>query len=711
MLRISNRAISPSDRSKKMTRYPIALISVFSLNPYCLAFAQGQNAVQLPAVTVTADAPAEQTKHELEAEQALTPGGVTVVDSEAFYQRNVYNMADMLRYVPGVWAASATGSDGAFISIRGSNLDAVDYDGSGVKLLQDGLPVTAADGNNHNRFIDPLTARYAIVARGANALTYGASTLGGAIDFTTVTALDGAPFEAFVGGGSHGLIQGRLSAGKVMGDFDGLATVEAKHMDGYREHSEQNRTGAYANAGWQLNETLRNRFYFTYVQNDEELPGGLTRDQWRDDPDQAAADAVIGDYQWNVQTWRAANKTTWDIDANSSLSVGFSYEEQDLFHPIVWTPFGFSLLINTEQRNFGTALRYNLRVDKHDLLAGLNYGRTWVDGGNYNNDRGQRAGLRQDVDNDADSLELFLMDRWRFAPQWSLVYGAQGILADREVRNIAAAPGFSTLRLDDDYSSINPRAGLIYHLTPRIELFTNVSRVYEAPTLYQLDDGLTSTDPNDGLDAMHGTVFELGTRGTLAAGKNQWHWDVAAYYTKLHDEILSVDGPLPGQGDPISGNVDETIHAGIEALVGASFPLDASGSHRIEPLISATWNDFYFDDDPLFDRNELPAAPRYVIRGEVLYRNAGGFFFGPTFDLVGKRYADFANSYKIDSYTLWGLRGGLVRKDWEMYAELRNLGDEEYIARHSVQALAASDADILSPGEPRSVYVGVRLRY
>ena len=92
-------------------------------------------------------------------------------------------------------------------------------------------------------------------------------------------------------------------------------------------------------------------------------------------PGQAEAAAITGNYQWNVETWRLANKTTWDIDADSSLSLGFSYETQQLYHPIVQSPF-FSLLIDTEQRNFGTSLRYNLRRGAHDLLAGLNYGRT-----------------------------------------------------------------------------------------------------------------------------------------------------------------------------------------------------------------------------------------------------------------------------------------------------------------------------------------------
>src|SRR5690554_1430849 len=60
----------------------------------------------------------------LEKEQALTPGGVTLVDSAELYERNISSMADMLRYVPGVWASSSAGGDAMFFSSRGSNLDA-----------------------------------------------------------------------------------------------------------------------------------------------------------------------------------------------------------------------------------------------------------------------------------------------------------------------------------------------------------------------------------------------------------------------------------------------------------------------------------------------------------------------------------------------------------------------------------------------------------
>ncbi|HEX8606288.1 MAG TPA: TonB-dependent receptor, partial [Pseudoduganella sp.] len=92
-------------------------------------------------------------------------------------------------------------------------------------------------------------------------------------------------------------------------------------------------------------------------------------------------------------------------------------------------------------------------------------------------------------------------------------------------------------------------------------------------------------------------------------------------------------------------------------------------------------------------------------------RHASGFHIGPTFDVVSKRYADFSNTYAIDRYALWGLRTGFSNKRVDLYLELRNLADREYIARHSVRAFAAPDAAILSGGEPRSAYFGARLRF
>lgn len=655
-------------------------------------------------------------RDKLEQELALTPGGVTLVDSAELYQRNISSMADMLRYVPGIWASSSTGGDTMYFSSRGSNLDATDYDMNGIKLMQDGLPVTTADGNNHNRMIDPLSASHAVVARGANALAYGASTLGGAIDFVSPTARDTGS-ELFINGGSDGHRQGRLTASAAGEALDGLITLEAKHRDGYRQHSEQNRSGLYANAGWKISDAVQTRLYLTYIDNEEELPGPLTVEQFSEDPYQAEPAAVTGHYQVNVDSWRIANKTDWDIDDRSNASFGVSYEEQSLYHPIVdkvMVDFGsgpvevFSLLIDTDQANVGSSLRYNLDLGQHDLLFGINYGHTTVNGGEYRNDGGQRSELTTLVDTKAQSTEAFFLDRWQIAQSLKLIYGAQFVATQRDVINIDVA---SNTRRNPkaNYNSVNPRIGLIYQTAAEAEWFVNLSRLYEAPTNYELQDDIRGNDAT--LNAMRGSVLELGTRGSGSWGdSNQWGWELAIYYAQLRDEILSVDDP-DAPGTSLSTNLDDTLHAGVEALFMASMALDTLARHRVEPKISVTVNEFSFADDPVYGNNILPAAPRYAVKGEVLYRYNNGFFIGPTFDFIGKRYADFSNTHSVDSYALLGLRAGLSGNRWEAFADIRNLNNKAYAATHSVKDIVAANDALLFAGEPRSVYVGLTLRF
>jgi iron complex outermembrane receptor protein len=677
--------------------------------------AAGPQAVTLDAIEV------HGARDAIASERALTPGAVSLVDGETFYQRSVDNMADALRYVPGVWAQSATGGDAIFISSRGSNLDATDYDNNGIKLFQDGLPVSTADGNNHNRFMDPLAARRAIVARGANALAYGASTLGGAIDFVSPTVHDSPPMQVFLSGGSAGALAGRLTVGGASGDLDGQLTVEGRHRDGYREHSRQERTGLYANAGWQGPGGFAMRAFATHVDNREQLAGALTRAQFEDDPRQADPSAITGNFQLNVKTDRLAATAAWEVDAGRQLEFGLSYEDQALYHPIVdkvMVDFDgpgpnppmevFSLLKDTDQRTVAGMARYNVALGDHDVLAGINLAATREKGGNYRNDGGRRNGRTGTIDNRSASVEVFLLDRWRFTPDWTLVYGAQGVLTGRDVRNLDLASG-GMRNPKHDYASFNPRVGVIRGLGPGREAFASVGRLYEAPTTFELQDDVRGGDAT--LDAMHGSVVELGLRGNTVASADalRWHWDVSVYYARVRDEILSVDDPA-APGTSLSTNVDNTTRAGIEALLGASFPF-GGGVHRIEPLVSATYNDFSFDGDRAYGDNALPAAPAYAVRGEVMYRHQDGLFAGLTLDLVGARYADFGNSWRIGAYRLLGLRAGLEHDRWELFAEVDNLLDRDYVGAMRVRDRAGAQDAVLQPGAPRSMHVGMRLRF
>jgi iron complex outermembrane receptor protein len=330
-------------------------------------------------------------------------------------------------------------------------------------------------------------------------------------------------------------------------------------------------------------------------------------------------------------------------------------------------------------------------------MFGANYARSTAKGGNYENDGGERGAFKSTADDSASMLELFALDRWNFAPRWTLVYGTQFVAAERDVG-----------RLRGNYNSFNPRLGVILNLDEGSEWYASLSRIYEAPTTFELLDEASGNGTP--LDAMHGVVAETGLRGTAMRGDTGLNWDFSGYYTALRDEILSIDDDPSAPGTSLSANMDKTTHAGIEALFGASFAV-GEDRHRIEPLVSGTFNAFSFDSHETYGNKRLPSAPRWFARGEVMYANVSGFRVGPTFDFVGPRYVDFDNSYRVGSYGLLGARASFNSGRWDIYAEARNLLDKEYIATVVVRDRAGPDAEVLFPGAPRSVYFGARYQF
>ena len=88
----------------------------------------------------------------------------------------------------------------------------------------DGIPINTADGLFDLFEIDPTAYRYVEVYKGANALRYGANSLGGAINFVTPTGRDASPFEARFDAGSFGFVRGQASTGGVSGPADWFVT-------------------------------------------------------------------------------------------------------------------------------------------------------------------------------------------------------------------------------------------------------------------------------------------------------------------------------------------------------------------------------------------------------------------------------------------------------------------------------------------------------
>ncbi|KXK40845.1 TonB-dependent receptor plug domain-containing protein, partial [Nitrosomonas europaea] len=272
-----------------MARKPLAIAVTGVLAAMASTWVQAQNTddpVQLETIKVVAPGQASLTVPslpEVKATMRQVPGGANVIDSESYATGRASTLQDALGYSPGVFVQPRFGAEEARLSIRGSGIQRT-FHMRGIKLLQDGSRLNLADGGGDFQAIEPLAARYIEVYRGGNALQFGSTTLGGAINFVTPTGYDAERFRARGEAGSFGYNRLMLSSGGVHGSLDYFASVSRYSQDGFRDWSEQENWRMFSNVGYRITPDLETRFYLTYTKTDSQLPGNLTKAQLRSDP-------------------------------------------------------------------------------------------------------------------------------------------------------------------------------------------------------------------------------------------------------------------------------------------------------------------------------------------------------------------------------------------------------------------------------------------
>jgi len=689
----------------------LIVLSVFSLSfATSKAFAEH---LELPSIDVTEKRLARSTTQaDIETAREVinkTAGGVTVVDMEKVKEGRNSNFADTLGLATGVLAQSRFGAEETRLSIRGSGIQRT-FHGRGIKLMQDGIAVNLADGGFDFPSIDPMATSYVEVYRGANALLYGASNLGGAINFLTHTGYTAPALEVRTEGGTYGYYRLGVSTGRVVGDVDYFISASTYHLDSFRDNAQQSADRLTGNVGYKVNENIETRFYFGYVNNDSQLSSNLTKAQLKDDPKQATVTAGPlagqGISERDINVTRIANKTTFMFD-HTKLELGAFYSKKSLFHPIVdLFVFGNDTLGVIDQQSDDYGLSARLSHQGHlfglgnEFIVGMTptYGKT--DAKNFRNVNARRGVLVNDFDQTASNFEAFLENRLRLTQDLTAIAGLQYAHAKRDSRDQLIRNN-NDQSVDESFSQTSPKIGVLYQLQPKIQLFANVSRSFEPPSFGELNNRVAST-----LKAQTGTTFEIGTRGN----SKLIDWDVAVYHAKLKDELLQVApnaSPLASQ----TVNADKTTHTGLEFGMTARLPMHLEWRHSL--LI----NNFKLDNDATFGSNRLPGVQRSLLRGELMYRGndlVEGLYFGPTLEWSPQRYnVDFAETLYADKYFLWGLKmGQKVNQHWAWFLEGRNLANQKYAATTGVSRNQnGADGALFLPGDGRTAYMGVTFNY
>ena len=307
-----------------LTLAAITLSQAAPLTAWAQTPAESVDATTLPGVDIVgSSSPAAAAAQAIQAardELNQRAGATAVVDSASYAQGRASTAVDALAYAPGVLAQTRHGPE-ARLSIRGSGIQR-GYLMRGIQLYQDGIPLNQADGAADLQSIDPMAAQHIEVWRGANALEYGANSLGGALNFVSPTGLTTPAASLRAQAGSFGQRQVQAQLAGAHETLDGYLNISRSQQDGWREHSGFRANRLSGNLGAQLSDTLELRAFLSYVDADMQMPGSLTRAALLADPRQAAPGNSAQNAGNNYSQSRAALRLTWQPSTRLRCAAG-----------------------------------------------------------------------------------------------------------------------------------------------------------------------------------------------------------------------------------------------------------------------------------------------------------------------------------------------------------------------------------------------------
>ena len=634
---------------------------------------------------------------------AQVPGGVAMIEAPQIRATRQANLKDVLKFVPGVYIQPRFGAaDESQISIRGSGLRD-NFHARGINLLVNGMPYRNADGFTDFESLELLTTESIEVYKGGNALRYGGSTLGGAINLDTKTGYNASPLSLFGQGGSFGFYKTQLESGGTRGEADYYASYGRTSLDGYRRWSAQQRDRVNLHAGYRLSENTDARAFYFFAHVNEQLPGALDRSTFETDPRTADPGNVTNRWGRDYDLHHIGLQLRTQLTPTQRLEISPYMQYRGIDHPIFE-------VISQISHDYGAEVRYENTADagsmNNRLIIGFQPAYETLLNQQYQNVGGSHGSLTKNQHDRATSLGIYAEDVLSLTPRFAAVAGLRVERATRATRDFFLSNGDQS---DDRvFNPVSPKIGFIYTSAGQAQIFGNASRSFEPPLLLELNS-LTVPGYID-LDGQAAWQYELGARGNRLG----LTWDVAAYDVELRNEILNINvQPFPGATFtvPTYRNAPRTRHSGLEAGLSWQLPsalfVRGDVTDHLSLRTSYTLARYTFVEDSSYEGNDIPGAPGQVWHAEIKYTHPSGFSVAPSVEWIPKSYfLDSENTVRNDGWTNLSLRA-----DWAtsfgmtMFVAGQNLANRRF--SQSVQVDNAA-GKYFEPADARSFYAGLR---
>ncbi|HBZ7367806.1 TPA: TonB-dependent receptor [Klebsiella variicola subsp. variicola] len=655
-----------------------------------------------------------------------TPAAVSVVNGDEMRQAAPrVNLSESLGAVPGLQVQNRQNyAQDLQLSIRGFGSRST-YGVRGLRIYVDGIPATMPDGQGQTSNIDIGSVDTIEVLRGPFSALYGNSS-GGVINVTSQTGTQPPTVEASSYYGSFGTwhygmkATGAVGDGSHAGDVDYTVSTNRFTTHGYRDHSGARKNLANARLGVRINDVSKLTLLLNSVDIKANDAGGLTADEWRDNPRQSPRGDQYNTRK-NTRQTQAGLRYERQLSAQDDLSVMMYAGERETtqFQSIPRAPqlkpshAGGVIDLTRHYQGIDTRLthRGELLVPV-TLTAGLDYENMSERRKGYENfvmvngapQYGEQGALRRNERNLMWNVDPYLQTQWQLTDKLSLDAGVRYSSVWFDSNDYYITPGNGDDSGDASYHKWLPAGSLKYALNDAWNVYLSAGRGFETPTINELSyRSDNQSGLNFGLKPSTNDTVEIGSKTRLGNGL----LTAALFQTNTDNEIVV---------DSSSGGRTSYKNAGKTRRQGMELGLDQQFGESWRLKAAWTWLDATYRtnvcDDASCNGNRIPGIARNMGYASFGYQPEQGWYAGSDIRYMSDIMANDENTAKAPSWTVVGLTTGYKwsygRMDMDLFGRVDNLFDREYVGSVIVNE---SNGRYYEPAPGRNYGIGLNLAW
>ncbi len=681
--------------------------------------------ITLPDVTVTGT-----------REKALlneTPAAVGAITGDTVRQDRPYHPMQIMSQIPGV-AVAVTNGEGHTTAIRQPFTTNPVY-----LFLEDGIPIRSTGFFNHNALYEiniPQSGGIEVI-RGPGTALYGSDAIGGVINVLTRAPPKQGEFTLGGDVGGHGWARLLLGGGNTVGDNAWRADLNVSHTDGWRDATKYDRQSGALRWDRALGSdaTLKTVLSFSNIDQQTGANSPLTLADYSNNPTRNYLPIAYR----KVEAFRLS--TSYEKEwADTLLSITPYVRNNSMELLASFTLNSDPTVSLSENRSYGVLAKWRRdfpQFMRARLIAGADI--------DYSPGGRSEDSLNASVTGAAPSRVFNAYTLARRVYDYDVTFKGVSPYIHGEIspserlrvtsgvrfdhlsytfeNRLAGAPllvpagvTFPAARFygqvnntDVTFRHTSPKLGATYAIAKDMHLFAGYTHGFRAPSegnLFRPSVGASAAAANASaaaavaLKPIKADQFEIGLRGNAGV----FNYDVVVYDLTKRDDLVSQRDPVTTLSTTV--NAGKTRHRGIE--IGGGMPF--AKTLRFDTALSYAKHTYeeWVTNAGNFTGKEIEAAPRVMTNTRVTWSPQKDTRVQLEWVKLGSYWLDAPNTQKYGGHDLFNARlNWALTRDVAINSSLYNLANRRY----ADSAQVSGGQPVLSPGLPRTLYVGLEAKW